>query len=88
MGNKEGKTLNNADLSNLENSTEFSRKDIRRWYKTFKKECTDNNMNLEDFQVSHGLWTSLIIWLAKFKIALLRLSALLQELIQTIIHHH
>ncbi|KRZ96035.1 Neuronal calcium sensor 1 [Trichinella sp. T8] len=49
MGAKNGR-LSNSDIKDLEKSTYFNRKELRKWYKDFIKDCPSGRLKKEEFQ--------------------------------------
>ena len=49
MGNKKSK-LTPKDLSDLASLTDFTEREIRVWYKSFKKDCPSGMLSLPEFE--------------------------------------
>ncbi|KAE9549670.1 hypothetical protein FO519_007112 [Halicephalobus sp. NKZ332] len=47
---KANKKLNPQELEELENCTYFSRKELRKWYKDFVRDCPSGELKLDEFQ--------------------------------------
>uniref|UniRef100_A0A183C0Z8 Neuronal calcium sensor 1 n=1 Tax=Globodera pallida TaxID=36090 RepID=A0A183C0Z8_GLOPA len=47
---KANKSLNPDELADLEQKTYFSRKELRKWYKDFVRDCPSGELRLDEFQ--------------------------------------
>uniref|UniRef100_A0A914D2B9 Uncharacterized protein n=1 Tax=Acrobeloides nanus TaxID=290746 RepID=A0A914D2B9_9BILA len=47
---KANKKLSPEDLNELEQKTYFTRKELRKWYKDFLRDCPSGELKLEEFQ--------------------------------------
>ncbi|VDM26894.1 unnamed protein product [Toxocara canis] len=47
---KASKKLSAEDLNDLEEKTYFSRKELKKWYKDFVKDCPSGELKMDEFQ--------------------------------------